>query len=64
MNARTTHFEMSAKEFSVFLGLELAMSLHKCDGIKDYWSAKSFLRDSSFSECQSHNRHLKTRHNI
>ena len=64
VNARTTHFEMSAKEFSIFAGLELAMSLHKCDNIKDYWSTKLFVGDSSFSEYQSRNQHLETRRNI
>ena len=63
-NARTTHFEMTAKEFSIFTGLELAMLLHKCDNVKDYWSTKLFVGDTSFSEYQSRNRHLKMRCNI
>ena len=55
---------MTAKELSVFTGLELAMTLHKCDDIKDYWSTKLFIGDSSFSKYQSRNRHLEIRRNI
>ena len=35
-NARTTHFEMTANELEIFTGLELVMTFHKCDNMKDY----------------------------
>ena len=44
---------MTVKEFSIFAGLELTMSVHKYDNIKDYQSTKLFDRNLLFSEYQS-----------
>ena len=51
-------------DLDVFIALEMAIGLRKNNKIKDCWSKKEFLGDSSFQKCQSCRIHLKIRSNM
>ena len=56
--ARTGTCKMSKMDLDAFIALEMAMGLRKNNNIKDCWSKKEFLGDSSFQNHQSRKKHL------